>query len=470
MEEVVGSIPTRSTKVLSPTFRLQRRHTMVHCVSSGCSLLMRFSRRHFIKLSSGGAAALAGLPLSAKDQGAEQCTKLPPSITRLTSRKNEAVPISADEIRTRTERARQLMSANGLQGIVITSGSSLPYFSAVRWWTSERLFAMVLPVKGEAFFVCPAFEEDRAREQLVKGPFGTNADVRTWQEDEDPYQRVAQGCADLGLRGGTLGIEEKTPFVFSNGIAKVLPALQIASATPVTAGCRMVKSAQEIALMRLAAQVTLAAYAAAYRALREGMTQYEFAHLVKAAHEQLGFEGGAEVQVGKYSALPHGSIQPQQIREGAILLMDGGCSVEGYASDISRTFVLGKPTDKMKQVFEIVHRAQSTALATARPGLPCEAVDAAARDVVVTAGYGPGFKYFTHRVGHGMGMDGHEWPYLVHGDKTPLQANMVFSDEPGIYIREEFGVRLEDDMHITPNGAELFTPQSPSLESPFGTA
>jgi Xaa-Pro dipeptidase len=431
-----------------------------HCVPEG--ELMKFSRRRFLGIAS-GAAALTALPGCAP-------TTLPSSIASLKSRKSEAVPIGKDELLTRTEHARQLMTANKLQAIVITTGSSLPYFSAAHWWTSERLFAMVLPVKGQPVFVCPAFEEDRAREQLANGPFGGNADVRTWQEDEDPYARVAQGCSDLGIRTGTLGIEEKTPFVFSDGVAKALPALQIASATPVTAGCRMVKSDNEIALMRLAAQVTLAAYAAAYRALHEGMTQNQFAELVKEAHEQLGFSGGADVQVGEYSALPHGSVHPQQIKEGTILLMDGGCSVEGYASDISRTFVLGKASDKMKRVFDIVHRAQSAALASARPGLPCESVDAAARSVVVDAGYGPGFKYFTHRLGHGMGMDGHEWPYLVHGDKIPLQPNMTFSDEPGIYIRGEFGVRLEDDMHITADGAELFTPQSPSLEDPFGSS
>ena len=168
--------------------------------------------------------------------------------------------------------------------------------------------------------------------------------------------------------------------------------------------------------------------------------------------------------------LPHGSIAPQKIKEGQIVLMDGGCTVEGYASDISRTFVLGKPTDKMKKVFDIVYRAQSAAVNTARPGLPCEAVDAAARKVVIDGGYGPGFKYFTHRVGHGMGLDGHEWPYLVPGNTLPLQADMTFSDEPGIYIPGEFGVRIEDDMHITADGAELFTPRSPSLEHPFGTS
>jgi Xaa-Pro dipeptidase len=220
--------------------------------------------------------------------------------------------------------------------------------------------------------------------------------------------------------------------------------------------------------MRLAAQVTLKAYQAAWRSLREGMTQADFSRLVSQAHQQLGFQGSAGVQVGEYSALPHGSATPQVIREGSILLIDGGCSVEGYSSDISRTFVLGKAADRMKQVFDITRRAQDAALAAARPGVPCEAVDAAARKVVEDGGFGPGYKYFTHRLGHGMGMDGHEWPYLVKGNTLPLAPGMTFSNEPGIYIRGEFGVRVEDDMLITENGAELFTPQSPSLEEPFG--
>ena len=384
--------------------------------------------------------------------------------------KDQAVPITVDERKARVERARELMAQNKLEAIAITTGSSLTYYSAVRWWTSERLFAMVLPAKGNAFFVCPAFEEGRAQEQLAIGPFGSAADIRIWQEDEDPYQRVAQGLRDLGLTSGVLGIEEKTPFVFSDGIASHVPSMQIASATPVTAGCRMIKNDHEISLMRLASKVSITAYEAAYRALKVGMTQNEFEGLVESAHTQLGFHGGADVQVGTHSAAPHGSIAPQNIVEGTIVMMDGGCTVEGYASDITRTFVLGKPTAKMQQVFEIVDRAQSAALATARPGVACEAVDAAARKVIVDAGYGPGFKYFTHRLGHGMGLDGHEWPYLVPGNAKPLRANMTFSDEPGIYLPGEFGVRIEDDMHITADGAELFTPRSPSLEHPFGKA
>jgi Xaa-Pro dipeptidase len=240
------------------------------------------------------------------------------------------------------------------------------------------------------------------------------------------------------------------------------------SATPVTAGCRGVKSAHEIELMRLASHVTLTAYHAAYQALTDGMTQNQFADLVAAAHRRQGFSGGAGVQVGPYSALPHGSVTPQVIKEGTILLIDGGCEVEGYNSDLSRTFVLGKATDKMKAVFAIEQRAQQAALAVARPGVECQAVDAAARKVITDAGYGPDYKYFTHRVGHGIGMDGHEWPYLVRGNTLKLEPGMTFSDEPGIYIPGEFGVRLEDDMLITENGAELLTPTSPSLEDPFG--
>ena len=228
------------------------------------------------------------------------------------------------------------------------------------------------------------------------------------------------------------------------------------------------KDEHELALMQLANEVTLTAYKAAYEALEPGMTQGDFAQLVSQAHSQQGFSGGAGVQIGQYSALPHGSTTPQIIQEGSILLMDGGCSAEGYRSDISRTFVLGEPTDRMREVFEIVHRAQAAALETARPGIQAQEVDAGARRVVEESGFGPGYTYFTHRVGHGIGMDGHEWPYLVKENTLSLEPGMTFSDEPGIYIPGEFGVRLEDDMYITEGGAALFTPPSPSLDEPFG--
>jgi Xaa-Pro dipeptidase len=425
------------------------------------------SRRHFLQVGT-----LAGAALSADSlvpaRAEEARSSLPPSISSLKSMKDQALPISSEERRERQERARRMMQANSLDAVFLMGGTSLDYFTGVRWWGSERLFATVLPARGAPFCVCPAFEEGRAREQIARSAAGDQADVRVWQEDENPYQRVAQGLKDRGIATGTLGIEETVRFVFSDGIAKVAPQVKITSATPVTAGCRMVKSNHEIELMRLASKVTLAAYEAAYRAVKEGMTQSEFEGLITAAYKQLGFPGEATVQIGEYSAFPHGSLAAQVIREGTIVMVDDGCTVEGYQSDITRTFVVGKPSDKMKRVFDIVRQAQTAALKTARPGLQCQAVDAAARKVITDAGYGPDYKFFTHRLGHGMGMDGHEWPYLVRGNTTLLAANMTFSDEPGIYIQGEFGIRLEDDMHITENGAELFTPQSPSLEDPFG--
>ncbi len=425
------------------------------------------SRRAFSGLALGITSARH---LAARRPEENGLSSTPPAIAALKSRKAEAHPISITERRDRLERARALMSENKIDALCMIGGTSLLYFTGIRWWNSERLFTFVLPQKGKPFYVSPAFEEDRAREQIAQAPEGDESRILTWQEDEDPYRLVARGLDDAGLVTGRIGIEERVTFVFSDGIAKACPNAQIVSGTPVTAGCRMIKSTAEIGLMRLAAQVTLAAYEAAWKSLRPGMTQNEFAELVAAAHRQLGFEGDASVQVGPYSALPHGSLAPQVIREGTILLMDGGCKVEGYESDISRTFVLGKASEKMQRVFGTVHRAQEAALKTARPGLACERVDAAARKVIADAGYGSGYAHFTHRVGHGLGMDGHEWPYLVRGDTRLLEANMVFSDEPGIYLRGEFGVRLEDDMHIIENGAELFTPQSPSLTEPFAKA
>ena len=425
------------------------------------------SRRRFLQTGS-VAAATATLPTLA--QGAEGDKPLPPAVAQLKSLHEEATPISLDERRTRQEKARKLMRENNLSAILMTEGTSLTYFTGIRWWGGERLFAMLLTAKGETFYVCPGFEEGRAREQIAKSPDGDNADVRIWQEDESPYERVAQGLSDRGIAGGTVGLEETVKFVFGDNLRKAASTATFASATPVTAGCRMIKSPHEIELMRLASKVTLIAYEATYRSLKPGMTKQDVEDLIEAAHRKLGFEGGADVQVGEFSAFPHGSVTPQVIREGTIVLIDGGCKVEGYASDITRTFALGKASDKMKQVFEIVHRAQSAALATAKPGAQCGSVDVAARKVIVDAGYGPDYKYFTHRLGHGMGMDGHEWPYLVRGNTQKLEPNMTTSDEPGIYVRGEFGIRLEDDMYVTENGAELFTPQSPSLENPFGKA
>jgi Xaa-Pro aminopeptidase len=432
------------------------------------------SRRTFLRLT-GSAAGLSVTRVSAqRGRGpATPAGPLPPSIAALTSMRAGAKPITVDERRARIEHARTIMAEQKIDAIVLAGGTSLLYFTGMRWGNSERLFAVVIPRNGNPYVVCPGFEEDRAREQLALGPL-VHTDVATWQEDESPFERVAQGLNDRGLGTGRVGIEETSKFVFADSIAAAAPGLHVTSATPVTAGCRMIKDVHEIALMRLASQATLKCYEAVFKALKAGMTQDDVSGLINAGYSRLGFPGFASIQVGEYTALPHGSITPQTIREGTIIMVDDGCTVEGYQSDITRTFVLGKATDKMKKVFDIVHQAQTAALKAARPGVPLESIDAAARKVVVDAGYGPGFKYFSHRLGHGMGMDGHEWPYLVKNNMygwekaLKLRPGMVFSDEPGIYIRGEFGVRLEDDMHITADGAELFTAQSPSIEEPFG--
>jgi len=388
-------------------------------------------------------------------------------LLNLPSRVAEAKPITPDERKRRIERAQQLMQARKLDAICIAGGTSLSYFGGVRWGNSERLLAMILTAKGDPFFVVPTFEEGRAREQINLGFPGERFAVYAWEEDESPYEKIAVGLKERGVTTGTVGIEETMPFVFSDGVGKALPAAKVAPATPVVAGCRMIKTQHEIDLMRLANEVTLAAYAAAYPLVRPGMTQTEISGLIATAHQRLGFRGGAMVLVNEGSALPHGTVQPQVVRDNSIVLIDGGCSVQGYESDITRTFVVGRATDKMKRVFEIVHAAQAAALRTARPGVACEAVDLAARKVIEDGGYGPGYKYFTHRLGHGIGLDGHEWTYLRKGNKTPIEAGMCFSDEPGIYIPGEFGIRLEDCMYVTPDVAKMFTPPSPSLERPF---
>jgi len=433
------------------------------------------SRRNFLRNAGAGLALTPGVvsvltPGTLVGQGiaaSNSPASLPPSIAALKSMKDRAKPITIDERRARIEQARRLMTEHRIDALMLMGGTSLVYFSNIRWGGGERLFALILPAKGEPFFVCPAFERDRAAEQIAQSPFAGSGDVRTWEEDESPYMRVAEGLRDRGLSSCRLGMEETVHYVFSDGVGKAAPGVNIVSGTPVTAGCRMRKSDHEIELMRLATQVTITAYEAAWRALQPGMTQRQLQRLIGAAYSQLGFPGEASVNVGTYSAVPHGSIQPQTIHEGEIVMIDDGCMVEGYASDITRTFVLGKPTDKMRQVFDIVHRAQKAALATAHPGVEAQAVDAAARQVIADAGYGPDYKFFKHRLGHGMGMDGHEWPYLVRGNTLKLEPNMTFSDEPGVYIHGEFGVRLEDGLHVLDNGAELFTGQSASLEEPF---
>lgn len=431
------------------------------------------NRRSFLGVGA-VCAAMAPHAYAQRGQAAALTGPVPPAIAALTPMTNLPRPFTDAERQVRLEKAQKLMVAEKMSAIVLMGGASPQYFANVSLGGGERLWAFVIPVKSSPFFVVPAFEQDRARELLTGTPFGKDPDIRVWEEDESPYLRLFQGLKDRGITNGRIGIEETVKFVFADGIAQAgAPAFKTVSATPITAGCRMIKSAHEVECLRIAGQATVRVYEAVYKSLAEGMTQRDVNALLQAGYARVGFPGEASLNIGEFTALPHGSRTPQTIREGTIIMLDDGCRVEGYTSDITRTFVLGKPTDKMRTVFDIVKRAQKAALDAAKPGIPNEALDAAARKVIVDAGYGPGFKYFTHRVGHGIGLEGHEWSYLVknnmYGAPHPvLQAGMTFSDEPGIYIRGEFGIRLEDELHVTETGAELLTTPSPSLEHPFG--
>ncbi len=431
-----------------------------------------FSRRGFLGASA--ATVVASTFPAAQAASAQPTTPLPPSIAALSDLSGHAQPFTNAERLVRIDRAQRLMSETRIDAIVLANSTkSSVYFADLRLDGGERLWALVIPAKAKPFLVCPAFEEGRARQLLEAGPFGKAADVLTWQEDESPFAALGRGLADRGLTSGTIGLDENMKFVFAEGIRAANPHLTIVSASPVTAGCRMIKDAHEIQCLRLACRATLLVYRAVAQSVHPGMTTTNVHALVASAYKRVGFEGEASLNIDEFTALPHGSSHQQTLREGSILMLDDGCSVEGYTSDITRTFVLGKATDKMKRVFDLVHRAQSVAVETARPGVATAAVDAAARRIIVDGGYGPGYKYFSHRLGHGIGMDMHEWPYFVKNnmfgyDPNPrLQAGNLLSDEPGIYIPGEFGIRLEDDLLITESGAELLTPQSPSLEKPF---
>ena len=388
---------------------------------------------------------------------------VPTAIAALPNRAHEAVPITPTERQARADKARRLMLNQGISALVITGGTSLAYFTGIDAGQSERLFAWVFPAAGAPYIVCPSFEEARMSEQLASIPDGKQTRIYTWNEDEDPFALLVRHAPS-----GTLALDERVQFVFANRIQLADSSRRIVSAIPITASCRQIKSPAELALMQLANDITLAVYKAVWQTAGPGMTNRDVSNLITLGYQQSGVEGDGSCQVGEWSALPHGSPRPQIIREGEVVLIDDGCIVEGYQSDISRSFVYGKPSGRQLKVFEIVHRAQAAALAAARPGVPCHAIDDAARQVVTEAGFGPDYKRFLHRVGHGIGMDGHEWPYLVRGNDTPLEVGMCFSDEPGIYLQGEFGIRLEDDWHVTPTGGALFTSQSPSLEKPFG--
>lgn len=425
---------------------------------------MRVSRRTFVQRSTVAAAVVfpAGNALAQGRGGAGN--SVPAPILALQPLPNPPPPISDDERRARIAKAQRLMVDQGIGAIVLEGGTSMSYFVNVRWGLSERPFLLVIPAKGDLAYIAPGFEEQRAREVIR---FST--DVRVWQEDEDALALVAGILRDRGVAATNIGVEERVRFFIADALGKALPAAKVVLATPITAGCRMYKSPAEIANMQHANDITLAAFKAGLSTLREGMTQAELAGNITAAYRQMGASGAIAVSYGQYSAFPHGSIEPQRLKEGDIVQIDDGVSWNGYQSDITRTTVFGKASPRQIEVWNLEKKAQAAAFAAAQVGATCESVDAAARKVITDAGFGPGYKVpgLPHRCGHGIGMDGHEWTNFVKGNKTKLAPGMCFSDEPMIAIYGEFGVRLEDCLYITPDGPRFFTQPSPAIDRPF---
>jgi Xaa-Pro dipeptidase len=416
---------------------------------------MRIHRREL--LAAGGmlvGASMTGLARGAIQETADlKPTTLPP-------------PIGRDERMARLARARAFMQANDIGAIIVESGPSLDYFTGVRWGRSERLTGAVIPATGDPIIVTPFFERPSVEESL-----GIPAEVRTWNEDEEPLKLVAGFLQERGLANARIGMEETNRFFILDRLNQQLPSARVISANPVVRGCRMIKTAPEIALMQAASDLTLATIADVHGKLKEGMSPADISGMMEAGMvARGGTNPWALVLLGEAAAYPHGSGKPQAVRRSEVVLIDTGCSVRGYQSDISRTFVFGTPTAEQRNVWNQVARGQQIANAAAKIGATAGSVDDAVRHAYESWGYGPGYKLpgLSHRTGHGIGMEGHEPVNLVHGEATSLAPGMCFSNEPGIYLPGKFGIRLEDCFHMTARGPKWFSVPPKSLEEPIG--
>jgi Xaa-Pro dipeptidase len=375
-------------------------------------------------------------------------------------------PISSAERVRRLRRAQELIRRNGLGAVLVESGPSLDYYTGIEWWRSERLTGVVIPATGDPIIVTPFFEQPTIKEMLT-----VPAEIRTWQEDEEPLRLVADFLRQRQVSGAPIGFEETNRFFLKDRLQAQLPKARIVSANPVVRAQRMIKSPAELALMQAAADIMAAALRYAGERTREGMTPADIDAMIAAAHSKMGsaYDGGL-ILIGEASAYPHGSKQEHVVRRGDIVLLDCTCTLHGYQADISRTFVLGEPTAEQRKVWDQVHRGQQIAMAAAKLGAPAGSVDDAVRRTYESWGYGPRYKLpgTSHRTGHGIGMEVHEPVNLVHGETTRLAPGMCFSNEPGIYLPGKFGVRMEDCFHMTASGPKFFTQPPPSIDRPFG--
>jgi Xaa-Pro dipeptidase len=420
-------------------------------------------RRNFINTASIGAGAVIISGVKASSPSLEN--KMAHAENQLTMT-SSITPISLYEIKSRIDKAQHLMQAQEIGALLLDAGTSLKYFTGLSWWPSERPLVAIIPATGEISYICPGFEEARLREITVVGD-----KIYPWQEDESPFALLALALKEAGVISGRVAIEERLRFFIYNGVKKAAPDIEYVSGDSITIPCRIIKSPAEIALMQEASNITLKAIQTGLNALKEGSTPSDFSEVVTRAHINLGGQHEfAMANFAEASAFPHGSVKPQILKKGDIVLVDCGCTVEGYNSDISRTIVFGaRPTERQKEIWDLEKKAQAAGFAAAKLGAPLENVDAAARKVLTDAGFGPGYNLpgLPHRTGHGIGMDGHEWGNAVKGNKQLIEPGMCFSIEPNISIVGEFGVRLEDCAYMTPEGPKWFSQPSPSIDQPI---
>lgn len=377
-------------------------------------------------------------------------------------------PISKGEFCARIEKAQQLMKAQGIDAIYINAGTNLYYYTGTRWYASERMVGAIIPAVGALEYIAPAFEVDTLLGHMV-----IEAKVNTWHEDESPYALFGEVLKQMDINSGKVGIDESAAFFIFDGVRQAHSQFDYVNAKPVTAACRMIKSDLELSLLQRAKDMTLEVHKAAARILREGITVGEIEAFINDAHKAVGAPAGSYfciVLFGEDSAYPHGVKSPKALEQNDTVLIDTGCQLQGYNSDITRTFVFGEPSDRQREIWQHEQEAQIAAFEAAKIGAPCASVDRAARDVLEAAGFGPGYAVpgLPHRTGHGIGLDIHEWPYLVLNDQTPLAAGMCFSNEPMLCVPGEFGVRHEDHFYMTNAGPMWFTRPMHSIDDPFG--
>ncbi len=439
----------------------QTKNSYVHAMLTSTSIeraKMKITKRELIKLAGSAGVAVAGVSACARSAAV--------SDDHLKDMTGDVQPIRVEERKARVAKAQEIMRDKGVSALILEAGSAMVYFTGIRWWRSERLTAVVIPADGDIAVVTPFFEEPSIRESMTFGD-----DVRTWHEHESPFDLVAGILADRGLQGGDIAIDETVRHFIVDGVQRAASGFRMIAGNEVTRGCRMFKSPAELMLMQKANDITIAAYKHIYPKIEAGMASQDVSAMMSETTTALG--GSVQFSMallGEASAYPHGSGKPQQVVEGDIILMDCGCAVFDYESDISRTWVFGEASTKQRDVWATVKQGQELAMETAQIGVPAGAVDDAVRAYYESKGYGPGYKTpgLSHRLGHGIGMDGHEPVNFVRGETTKLEPGMCFSNEPGIYTFGEFGVRLEDCLYMTEEGPQLFSALSPSIDKPFG--